>query len=125
MIELDKNSNGALLGRSTKKQSAPAAAAEENNFLGRENPKILRFTLKVNSKTCYRIYSFEIMIVLEDTELVRDLGNLNLGDARNPIDELDAATRALDNEALIDRIHPKLPGLEHVLDTLREVCNLN
>lgn len=61
------------------------------------------------------------MIVLEDTELVRDLGNLNLGDARNPIDELDAATRALDNEALIKRIHPKLPGLEHVLDTLREV----
>jgi hypothetical protein len=62
------------------------------------------------------------MTGLEDTELVHDLGNLNLGDAQNPIDELDAATRALDNEALLDRIHPKLPGLDHVLDTLREVC---
>jgi len=61
------------------------------------------------------------MTGLEDTELVNDLGNLNLGDAQNPIDELDAANGALDNEALSNRIHPKLPGLEHVLGTLREV----
>jgi hypothetical protein len=63
------------------------------------------------------------MSVLDDTTLVNDLNNLNLRDAQNPIDELDAATRALDNESLVDKIHPKLPGLDHVLDTLREVCN--
>lgn len=63
------------------------------------------------------------MNAVEDTELVHHLGNLNLRDAQNPEDELEAATGDLDTEYVIDKMHSKLSGIDHVLDTLREVRN--
>lgn len=59
----------------------------------------------------------------EDTELAHDLGNLNLGDARNSNVELDTTTRTLDSAASITKIQSKLSGIDHVLETLREVRN--
>ena len=59
----------------------------------------------------------------EDTDLTHDLGNLKLGDAGNSNVEVDTTARTLDSATSITKIQSNLSGIDHVLETLREVRN--